>query len=79
MATRYLLHFTYTNEALRSMINDPQDRRASFAKLAEKLGYRVGDAYYSITRSQALIFIEGPQRNSGFSNLQSERVVASKA
>ena len=48
------------------MINDPQGRRARFAKLAKKLGYRVGDAYYSITRSQALIIIDGPPEELGF-------------
>ena len=33
MAARFLLSFTYTNETLRAMINDPTDRRARFASL----------------------------------------------
>ncbi len=89
MATQYLLRFTYTNEALRAMINDPQDRRASFAKLAEKLGYRVGDAYYSITKSQALIIIEGPpeelgvleftvRESGGFEGIEIEQIVTNE-
>jgi len=43
----YLFHFSYTAEALRAMIANPQDRKAAASAAVESLGGKLVGFWYS--------------------------------
>ena len=43
----YLFHFSYSADALRSMIGNPQDRKAAVTSAAESLGGKLSGFWYA--------------------------------
>ena len=44
----YMSQFTYTNEALQGLVEEPEDRGAVFREQVEKLGGKVHAFYHCI-------------------------------
>ena len=62
----YMTQFTYTTEAWRAMIQNPQDRSAAVSELMQKSGGRLINFYYSFGDYEGLAIVETPD---DFTNL----------
>lgn len=56
----YMIQVSYTAEALAAMARNPQDRRQSIRPMAEKLGARLVDLYFSFGDYDVLSIVEAP-------------------
>ncbi len=56
----YMSQFTYTNEALKALVKQPEDRGAVFREQVEKLGGKVHAFYHSMGEYDGVTIYEVP-------------------
>jgi uncharacterized protein with GYD domain len=56
----YRIDFTYTTEAWQTLANNPQDRRVPLRALAERIGGRLVELYYSMGEYDGFAILEAP-------------------
>lgn len=56
----YMSQFSYTNEAVASLIKEPEDRSAAFREQVEQLGGRVIVFYYRVDKYDGVTIYEVP-------------------
>ena len=56
----YMSQFTYTNEALESLVKQPEDRGAVFREQVEKLGGKVHAFYHCLGEYDGVTIYEVP-------------------
>ena len=60
----YLGRFSYSTEAIRAMVANPQDRAAAAAEAAESLGGRLVGFWYAFGEFDGVFLVEGPDNAS---------------
>ena len=56
----YMTQFAYTSQAWAALAKNPEDRGKAFAGLAEKLGGRLHNIYYSFGEYDGMVIAEFP-------------------
>lgn len=56
----YLYQLSYTQEAIKSMVANPSDRRAAATKLIEGLGGKLHHLFFAFGQYDVICLIEGP-------------------
>jgi uncharacterized protein with GYD domain len=56
----YMTQFTYTPEAWKALVKEPENRAKVFAEQAEKMGGRMISLYYCMGEYDGLIIFEAP-------------------
>jgi uncharacterized protein with GYD domain len=65
--TLYMTQFSYTAEAWKAMVKEPEDRAAVFAEQAEKLGGRMVSFYYCMGEFDGVVIYEAPDERTAAS------------
>ena len=60
----YMSQFSYTNEALRALVKQPEDRGAAFREQVEKLGGKVIAFYHCIGEYDGVTIYEIPDETT---------------
>jgi uncharacterized protein with GYD domain len=60
----YLGRFTYTTDAVRALINEPQDRSAAAREVAETLGGKLLGFWYAFGEFDGVFLLEAPDNAS---------------
>jgi uncharacterized protein with GYD domain len=61
---KYLVQFTYTTEAWKTMTQNPQDRTPVISALCEKLGGKMEALYYSFGEHDGLVLADLPDNQA---------------
>ena len=61
---KYLLQFTYSNEALGDLIKHPQDRAEVISELFGRLGGKVESFYFSLGEYDVVVIAEFPDNET---------------
>ena len=61
---RYLAQFSYTNDAMAHLINNPQDRGALFSELMQRLGGKVETYDFCFGDYHLVTIVEFPDNES---------------
>jgi uncharacterized protein with GYD domain len=56
----YLYQLTYSPEAVKAMVANPQDRTAAATKLIERLGGKLHHLFFAFGKYDVVCLIEGP-------------------
>ena len=56
----YMLQFAYTAEAWAALASNPTDRSAAISALAQKLGGRLVNLYFTMGEYDGVVIIEAP-------------------
>jgi uncharacterized protein with GYD domain len=65
---------SYTEDALATMVQNPQDRMAGVAKLMEALGGRLISGYFSLGDHDVVIIAELPDEQAGLAAILAAHV-----
>jgi uncharacterized protein with GYD domain len=68
MAT-YLTQFSYTPEAWAALAKNPEDRGKAFASLAEKLGGKMHNIYYTFGEYDGLVIADFPDDTTAMAGI----------
>ena len=60
----YRLDFSYTAEAWQALAKNPEDRREPIRQLAERIGGRLIELYYSMGEYDGFVILEAPDNLS---------------
>jgi uncharacterized protein with GYD domain len=60
----YLARFSYTADAMKALINQPQDRSAAARELAETLGGKLLGFWYALGEFDGVYLMEAPDNAS---------------
>jgi uncharacterized protein with GYD domain len=60
----YLYQISYTKEAIKSMVANPQDREAAARKLIEALGGKLHHLFFAFGQYDVICLIEAPDDKS---------------
>ncbi|MBV8993037.1 MAG: GYD domain-containing protein [Pseudonocardiales bacterium] len=56
----YLGRFAYTSDAIKSLVDDPQDRAEAAAQAAESLGAKLIGLWYAFGEFDGVFLVEAP-------------------
>ncbi len=56
----YLVRFSYTPEAIKALVNDPQDRSKAAGQAAESLGAKMAGFWYAFGEFDGVFLTEAP-------------------
>ncbi|MBM3536012.1 MAG: GYD domain-containing protein [Alphaproteobacteria bacterium] len=56
----YLLSFSFSAAAAKSLVDKPQDRRAAAAKAIKAIGGKLKDYYFALGADDAIVVVELP-------------------
>ena len=60
----YLGRFSYTTDAMKALLNEPQDRSAAAREVAESLGGKLLGFWYAFGEFDAVFLMEAPDNAS---------------
>lgn len=60
----YLVHFSYTPESWKKLIENPEDRRGPVSKLAEGVGGKLQGLWYAFGEHDGYALVEAPENTS---------------
>lgn len=60
----YMTQFSYTADAWKALVKQPEDRAAIFAGHAEKLGARMVSLYYCMGEYDGIVIFEAPDEKT---------------
>jgi uncharacterized protein with GYD domain len=60
----YLGRFSYTNDAMRALVSEPQDRSAAAREVAESLGGKLLGFWYAFGEFDGVFLMEAPDNAS---------------
>ena len=60
----YMTQFSYTADAWKALVKEPEDRAAVFAEHAGKLGGRMVSLYYSMGEYDGMVIFEAPDERT---------------
>ena len=60
----YLARFSYTTDAMKALVNEPQDRSAAARELADSLGGKLLGFWYAFGEFDGVFLMEAPDNAS---------------
>ncbi len=60
----YLARFSYTTDAMKALVNQPQDRSAAAREVAESLGGKLVGFWYAFGEFDGVFLMEAPDNAS---------------
>jgi uncharacterized protein with GYD domain len=61
---KYLIQFTYTNEAVGELVKRPEDRGAMFSALVDRLGGKIEVFYHCLGEYDVVLIAEFPDNET---------------